>query len=493
MDNLIVLTVAAPLLVAFLLPVVWRASRFVAASLGPVVLLFLLWLTACIATNQPDERLAYTVAIGGFLPPLGIVFYVDRLAMLFAFIVPLITLLLWPWHFDGETDSRPKQLSLMMVLVAASSGLALSGDLFNLYVFYELVAVASYGLVVNTRMAASFVAAYRYLLLSAAGSVLALLGIAIIYFKTGTLNLAHLATLSDQLHSPLGLSAFAMLVIGFGVKAELFPVNSWVPEVYLATSRRIAGLLAGLVSKLAVLVIIKAMLSIYVSPEAAQMLLLLGIAGLVLGELSAYRSTDLPRMLSWSSIGQLGLVMIAFSVSGKAGMMAGIALMIHHLVAKPALFLLAEKWGTSLNDLQGAARRSPVMGILFILFALSLMGVPPLPGFWSKFLLLTGLAGQGSDLALFAIGLVVVMTVIEAAYLFRVIVQLYAKTDRQPATVSSHKPLDALTVMLLGIVLLAGSVFVQPLTATLDRVASDAVNRSGMIETTLPGLAGRQQ
>ena len=490
MDNLLVLTVALPLLMAFLLPIVYRFSHFIAGLLGPIVLLFLIWLTFCAAYNLPAETTSFSIVIGGFLPPQGIVFYVDRMALLFAFAVPLVTLLMWPWKSNLDSEARPRQLSLLMVLVAASSGLALSGDLFNLYVFYELVAVASYGLVINSQMSASYVAAYRYLLLSAAGSVLALLGIAIIYFQTGTLNLAHLSLMAEKLDAPLGLSAFVMLLIGFGVKAELFPVNSWVPEVYLASSRRVAGLLAGLVSKLAVLIVLKTLLTMFNHTLAYDLLLILGVIGLVIGELSALKATDLPRMLSWSSIGQLGLVFIAFSVPGKTGMMAGIAIMLHHMLVKPALFLMAERWGQQLVDLKGAAKSSPLMAALFVVFALSLMGVPPLPGFWAKFLMLTGLAEVGSSLSMMALLVVLLMMVIEANYLFRVASLLY---DRQARQQSSHGFINALTVSSMAAVLLAATVFIKPVSEALDVIATQASDQQAMIKITLGSKTGDQK
>ena len=267
MNRLIVLNVALPLLAAFLLPTISRLSEGLSRLIGPVLMIGLALLAADTwqTLSENGQAETFALAIGNFAAPQGIVFYIDRLARLFAIAVPVITLLLWPWYFDEseDTDAITRKLSLTLLLVAACSGLALSGDLFNLYVFYELVAVASYGLVAagDTRgTGASYTAAFRYLMISAMGSVLALLGIGLIYFQAGSLNFAHLASMTPLLNTPVGLAAFVLILLGFGVKAELFPVNSWVPEVYMASSRRVAGLLAGLVSKLAVLVIIKVLI-----------------------------------------------------------------------------------------------------------------------------------------------------------------------------------------------------------------------------------------
>ena len=494
MNRLIVLNVALPLLAAFLLPTISRVSTGLSRLIGPALMIGLALLVAdtwqTLSENGQVETFA--LAIGNFVAPQGIVFYIDRLALLFAFAVPVITLLLWPWYFDEseDNDSINRKLSLTLLLAAGSSGLALSGDLFNLYVFYELVAVASYGLVAagDTRgTGASYTAAFRYLMISAMGSVLALLGIGLIYFQVGSLNFAHLAGMAPLLNTPVGLTAFVLILLGFGVKAELFPVNSWVPEVYMASSRRVAGLLAGLVSKLSVLVIIKALVLLFPQEEARQLLLILGILGVLVGELAAFRATDVTRMLSWSSIAQLGLVFVAFSIDGKAGMLAGIAVALHHLVAKPALFLIAERWGGSLMNLYGVARSSPIMGALFILIALSMVGVPPLPGFWAKFLLLSGLAGEANNLAYLAIFIVLAMTVIEAHYLFRVINIMYGSRQEHDTT-KAHRMGDVFSASLLGMVLLLSTVFIKPVGQVLDDIATEAVDTGLYQEKVLPAL-----
>ncbi len=483
----IVLVVALPLLAAFLLPLLTRLWRLGGQLLGPLTLVAVAWIVL-------DAWLAYdatpvSVAIGGFRPPLGIVFYIDGLALLFALAVPVMTLLLWPWANADEGGGRRQSLTLL--LAAACGGLALSGDLFNLYVFYELTAVASYGLAADRRTPAGFAAAFRYLMVSALGSVLALVGIALIYFTTGTLNLAHLAVLSVELFNPVGLAAFLCLLIGLGVKAEIFPVNAWVPEVYGAASRRVAGLLAGLVSKLAVLVLLRVLVLMFPQEEARQAMLVLGMLGVISGEFAAWRARDLARMLAWSSIGQMGIVFIAFSISGEAGVLAGLAVALHHLVVKPALFLIAERWGGSLAALDGAARVSPLAALLFVLFSLSLVGVPPLPGFWAKFLVLSGLAGGGSGLQLLGIAVILVSTVVEANYLFRTAARLYAREPAKPA-VQSPGSLDLASAAALGGVLLATVVALVPVWDGLSRLSREAADVSGYVATVAGQRGGAQ-
>jgi len=353
--------------------------------------------------------------------------------------------------------------------------------------------VASYGLAAGSRTAAAQVATFRYVILGSLGSLLALIGITLIYFRTGTLNLAHLADLAPQtLHDPLGLAAFFLILLGLGVKAELFLVNTWAPEVYATAEARVSALLAGLVSKLALLVVVRLLVLVFPLPEAREALLVLGMLGMISGEFAAYRARDIKRMLAWSSIGQLGAAFIAFSIPGPLGLAAGLAIALHHLLVKPALFLLAERWGGSLARLASAARRSPLGAALFVLFALSLIGVPPLPGFWAKYLLLSGLATQPDNLYLLACLVVLVTTVVEAVYLFRVIGVMYGREGATPANeqLDNTQPASALAGSgVFAALLLAAALAAPLLAAPLGRMATQMSDGAAYVARVLPSTA----
>ena len=455
--NAIALPFALPLLAAFLLAPVARISDSLARALGPLALLATCVVLANLGLRWDGQPVS--VAIGGFAPPLGINFLVDGVSLLFAGLAAAGGLWLWPWGADR------REAALSLLLTSAAIGMALSGDLFNLYVFYELLSVASFGLVAAKGSGAAFVASFRYLALSGLGSALALVGIALVYTQTGTLNLAHLSQLAPEaLAGPLGLAAFALIVLGVGVKAELFPVHIWVPEVYATAPARITALLAGVMSKLAVLVIVRLLVLAFPSEEAHGLLLVLGVLGVVVGEWAAWRARDLRRMLAYSSIGQLGLIFIAFSLPGATGLFAGLALALHHLVVKPGLFLLAARWGGGLDGLEGAAHRgrNGFWGAtLFVLFALSLVGVPPLPGFWAKWALVNALAESGGAY-LWALGAVLAATVVEANYLFTTAVRLFRSAETRPPRERPHQkrlelehdPVNLASVTALAVVLL---------------------------------------
>ncbi|MEA3291766.1 MAG: proton-conducting transporter membrane subunit, partial [Pseudomonadota bacterium] len=216
------------------------------------------------------------------------------------------------------------------------------------------------------------------------------------------------------------------------------------------------------------------------------LMLVLGALGVVSGELMAWRARDLTRMLAYSSIGQLGLVFVAFSIPGEAGMLAGLAVALHHLLVKPALFMLADGWGGSLERLTGAARRSPLAGALFVLFALSLIGIPPLPGFWAKLLTVVGLAQQAQPLYWLALAAVLLATVIKVGYLLPLIARLYAQPDS--ATVSAGHPLRSIAVSTLaGVLLIAAIVRIIPLGEGLDAIAAQAADPAQTVAAVFPG------
>jgi len=478
--NQLVLLVALPLITAFLLPVINRISAFAARWAGPLVLLVTSAIGISLWPQIGDSAVA--IELGGFRPPMGITLYADRMALLFALATSIGTLLLWP----SKGEDWLRQSTLALVLAGSGSGLALSGDLFNIYVFYELVAVVSYGLIAASSTAGSFAATVRYLIVSGFGAALALTGIALVYQATGTLNLAQLAQLAPtHLNNLQGLAAFVLMLIGFGVKAELFPVNTWVPEVYATAPTRVSGLLAGVVSKLALLIIVRLLVLIFHQPEALSIMLVLGILGVITGELAAWRARDFNRMIAFSSIGQLGIMFIAFSIPGKAGVFAGLAVALHHLVVKPAMFLLAERWQGSLANLAGAARTSPLGAALFILLALSLIGVPPLPGFWAKLLVMINLMAQENSL--YTLGAWVIMggAALEANYLFRVASSFYHRTDTQ-APPAAHRAGDLATASLLGAGLVAAAVLITPLAAEIEAMAGQAADKSHYIQTVNP-------
>jgi formate hydrogenlyase subunit 3/multisubunit Na+/H+ antiporter MnhD subunit len=198
-------------------------------------------------------------------------------------------------------------------------------------------------------------------------------------------------------------------------------------------------------------------------------------------------------MLAFSSIGQLGMVFIAFSLPGEIGVLAGLAVALHHLVIKSGLFALSARWGSSMDALAGLGRRSPLAGAIYVLFVLSMIGVPPLPGFWAKLVVLIALAQQG-PLELAAMAAILVVTAIEATYLFRLAVILFSRGEPEAAP-AGPKPSSAvpapssgagLVAPLLALTLLVATVAIGPVTDGLRVIARQTVDVGVYVRTVFP-------
>lgn len=480
----LILPVILPLAFAFLAPIAARIHPVFGrlfASLGALAgLVAAVLLAQMVTQNGPVVS-----AMGGFQAPVGIIFTADKLAVLFLVILYLSLLLFWPLGRYGAVKSDV----MMLLLAAGGSGLLLSGDLFNLFVFYEIVAIASFGLAASKGEAGGFAASLRYLILSALGSAVLLLGIAIVYALTGTLNLADMAlSAPNSLDNMAGMAAFLFLVLGFGVKAELFPVNTWVPEVYTHAPARATAILAGIVSKLAMLVLLRLLLVVYADIPVSGILLVLGAVGVIGGELAALRAKTLTKVLAWSSIGQLGLIAIAFSISSAVGVVAGIAFSLHHALIKPAMFSLTANWPDKLDHLSGAAKSAPLAGAAFVLLALSLLGIPPLPGFWAKYLLLDGLFSSATPAHITVALLVLAAVVVEGAYLFNLVRTFY----RGPKDVNLKVSMgDTARVVGAAIILIAVVLTLMPTANALYRTAAESLNATAYVARILPEVEAR--
>jgi len=485
--NALILVVALPLLTAFLLPIIYRHYYFelqgrMVTSVVPVIVMVICLAFSLALWHGIQVVGPQALAFGGFPAPIGIVFYADQLAVIFLLALAFTMLTLWM----GKEQHETRQETLWLLILAGGGGMMLAGDLFNLYVFFEIVAVSSYGLAARERTPQAFAASLRFLLLGAVGSTLMLLGIAIIYGLTGTLNLSHLTILAPKLlHNPTGISAFMLILIGLGVKAELFPFNTWVPEVYAHTSPRISALLAGVVSKLAMLVALRLLILLYSDTPAQFFLLILGILSVLTGEAAAFRATTLRQMLAFSSIGQLGLVAIAFSIPGKAGILAGTALALHHLLVKSALFMLTGPWGGALTRLRGMVYVAPGSVFLFALLGLSLIGIPPLPGFWAKFLLVKGAFATHDPWLFVAMFIVLTTTVVETAYFVRVL-RLMMSGERAQNTCFVPTTNDLKPVVIFTAVLLMSIFFIEPVLDALTQAAQMAADSKAYVHQTLP-------
>jgi len=354
---------------------------------------------------------------GGWTPArgaLGISLVIDGLSRLMLVVVALVTLTatLFSLRYMRRFTSEALYYSLFFLMVAGMNGVVLTGDLFNLYVFLEVAAVASYALVAFGCGKEEIEASFKYLVLGAVGSVFILLGVAIIYNQTGHLNMARVAALLPA-YNPVLLLAAAFFLMGFGLKAAMVPFHAWLPDAHPSAPAPISAMLSGvLIKALGVYTLIRVFFGcLPLQPQFAYILMALGAASMVIGVFLAIGQWDLKRLLAYHSISQMGYVVLAAGVAGEmrwAGEtgIAALALLgalfhlFNHAVFKSLLFLCsgAAEYATGtrwLKELSGLKQRLPVTGACLRIAALSISGIPPFNGFWSKLLIVIAVVQAG--------------------------------------------------------------------------------------------------
>jgi formate hydrogenlyase subunit 3/multisubunit Na+/H+ antiporter MnhD subunit len=439
-----------PLFAAFLAPVgglLWkRFGAVLNLAVYAAGIAFGLWIFRALGPINPTRPAGHSVVLGGWQPPYGINLYLSRFSVGFGLVMYLIALLVHVYDLNRERSSRFNLLFGLFVF--ASIGMVLTGDLFNLFIFIEIGGIAVIALSPAVSLRSGTRGAVKYLVPSGFLSMLMLASIALLYSSLGTLNIADIAS-KPPLNGALGL------VLGVGVlgvvffEAELFPFNSWVPDVYKGAPTSFSAAVAGIGGLAGAAVLGRLFLTMmgdsttfaFARGRLAGVVFAVAAASMVIGEIAALRERDIKKLLAFSSVGQMGMAVLAFTVGGDAGIFAGLFLLLNHTLVKPMLLMLAgffiRKTGSSRwDEMGGAARRNPLQGALFVLGGLSLMGMPVFGGFWGKLTLLKSLFDRPSTLPMVGAALLLFSTVIEGIYFLRIGHSLFesdtAVQDRPP-------------------------------------------------------------
>ena len=336
--------------------------------------------------------------VGGWPQPIGITLALDPLSSLMLTLIAGLGLCasIFSIRALDRHTGRSHYYSLFLLMIAGMNGVALTRDLFNLYVFLELASISSYALVAFSAEAEDLEAGFKYAILSGLGSIFILLGIAVVYLCYGTVNLPQLA---ERLAlAPAGeLKNFSLILLlaGFCIKAGLIPFHFWLPDAHPAAPAPVSAMLSGILIKaLGLYALARLLFNVYgLSPGLGRLLLGLGALSMIGGVLLAIGQNDFKRMLAYHSISQIGYIALAFGLGTPLGIMAGIYHLVNHAAFKSLLFLSAGaveyRTGTrDLNELGGLRARMPVTSAASLVGSLSIAGVPPLNGFFSKLLII---------------------------------------------------------------------------------------------------------
>jgi multicomponent Na+:H+ antiporter subunit D len=342
--------------------------------------------------------------VGGWAPELGIVLVADLFAALILFVASL-TILVVELFAIGQrrtaAGADPSVVSPMLLVLTGGVSLAiLTGDLFTLFVAFELILVSSYVLLTHQGRAEQIRSGMTYVVINLFASTLFLLGVAIIYSATGTVNMALLAERIPELPEATQVGIGLWFLVVFGTKAAIFPLFSWLPDSYPTAPTTITAVFAGLLTKIGVYVLIR----FFTLMELEQLgPLLLVVAGLtmIIGVLGALAQDDVKRILSFHVVSQIGYMIMGLGFFTVAGVAGAVLFLVHQIPVKTVMFLagglIEDNQGTSaLKRVGGLATSRPVIAVLFALPALSLAGIPPFSGFIAKLALVDAGIANGS-------------------------------------------------------------------------------------------------
>ena len=466
MAHLPALQVVVPLMAAPLTVLLRRRDLAfgvaLLASWTALLIAVLLWL-------QVEAAGTLSYAIGNWPPPWGIEYRVDRLNAFVLVLVAGLAAVVLPYSrasIETEVPAEQHYLFYTMFVLCLTGllGMAITGDAFNIFVFLEISSLSTYVLVALGSDRRALLASYQYLVMGTIGATFIVVGIGLLYLVTGTLNLVDMGRRLALVDNPRPvLAALAFLTVGLSLKLALFPLHQWLPNAYSYAPTSVAAFLAGTATKVAVYVMIRFYFSVFSEAQAfailptEQMLLILGLAGAFAASTIAVFQTDLKRLFAYSSVAQIGYIILGISFHSVNGLTASIVHLAMHGMAKAAVFMLLGgvvlvMGGTTLARVQGLGYRMPFTSLGIVICGLSLVGVPGTGGFISKWHLILAALERGQWWLAF---LIVASSLIAAAYVWRFIEAAYfrePRSDIAPASVPWSMALPALLLVVASVV-----------------------------------------
>ncbi len=407
------LAVALPIFgaaLAFILRRRRRSQRVVTIGILVITLSLETWMLAQVWGGE-----TYSVTLGGWAPPFGISMVVDGFSAFMLVVSSIVSLAVLLYATgqgmaDGD-ESGPVSIfhPAYLILVAGVSNAFLAGDLFNLYVGFEILLTASYVLMTLGGTTARIRAGTTYVVVSVASSMLFLIAIGMIYAATGTVNMADLAGKLSEISPGTAMVLHVMLLVAFGIKAAVFPLSFWLPDSYPTAPAPVTAVFAGLLTKVGVYAIIRTETLLFPGNQLSNALMVVAGLTMLIGILGAVAQTDFKRMLSFTLTSHIGFLIFGVAVGNQLGLGATVFYVAHHIVVQTSLFLVAglieRRAGTSsIERLGSLAKLSPLLSVLYFIPAMNLGGIPPFSGFLGKLGLIQGGAQLGTPLAWVLVG-----------------------------------------------------------------------------------------
>jgi len=397
MSSMLPLFVAFPLGSAFLIALC-KNKKFADFWANLCTLVLFIMSLQTIGILKTHGTMVYKM--GNWAPPIGISLVLDGLTVLLLVTVNLIAFAscLFSVGYMEKYTAKSKYYALFLLMLTGMNGLVLTGDMFNLFVFLELAGVASYALVAFGTEAEELEASFKYMVLSSIGAAFVLLGIGMLYSYTSTLNMADIARiLSYRGLSVTTLFIGVLFMVGFGIKAAIVPFHPWLPDAHPSAPAPISAMLSGVLIKAlgiyAILRVFFCVLGFGLNPAFLEILRILGVLSMMIGVVLAIGQWDIKRLLAYHSISQVGYVILGIGLGTPLGILGGLFHLFNHSVFKSLLFLnsggLDYAVGTrNLKQMGGLKEKMPVTEKTCLTASLSISGIPPFNGFWSKLIII---------------------------------------------------------------------------------------------------------
>lgn len=352
----------------------------------------------------------HTVQVGGWDAPIGITLVADNLAVLMVTVSQLVLFaVMWFGIGQGISDGDEDEpisvfVPTYMLLNMGVSMAFLAGDLFNMYVGFEVLLVASYVLLTLGASSSRTRAGVSYVMVNMLSSMVFLLAIGLVYQAVGTVNFAHISLRMEDIPDGTRSAIFAVLLVAFAVKAAVFPLSAWLPDSYPTAPSMVTAVFAGLLTKVGVYAIIRTRSVVFPDGRLDDVLMWAGLATMLMGILGAMAQNDIKRLLSFTLVSHIGYMIFGIAVGNTLGLGGAIFYIVHHILVQTALFLVVglierQAGSSSLRSLGGLAKSSPLLALLYLVPALNLGGIPPFSGFLGKVMLIEAGAQDGSATA----------------------------------------------------------------------------------------------
>lgn len=443
---------------AFIMPLIKKGKLVKSISLASMFLGLILSSTTAFYVIKYGK---FYYRIGHFSAPMGIEFYIGNIEAVMGILFTFVSLMIiWysVYSIDKEIISSKISLYYLLIniLIGSLLGVVYTNDLFNAFVFIEVGTLASCGIIVVKDKKDNIKATLKYLIMSCLGSGLVLMGIAFIYSITGQLNITfiHKELLNVYNQYPRAiLISLSLFTVGLGVKSAMFPLHTWLPDAHSSAPSSSSAILSALVLKAFVLLLIKVLyrafgVDIINEFPVLNIILILGSVGMIMGSVLAIFQRQIKRVIAYSSVAQMGYIFLGIGLGTDIGVAIAIFHMIGHAVTKSALFLsvgaMIEKTGSKeLSGLRGIGKEMPATSVLFLLGALSMVGIPVLPGFASKWNL--ALASIEVDKILI-IGVILISSLLNAVYYFPIVINGFFGEENLKGKIykSKSKPIKEL-------------------------------------------------